>query len=287
MREFSIGEAWSNTVDFLRNHLQILLIVVGGGAVAGAVVQYLLLGGNQTAQLQAMMQAMASGNMQDMARINASNPAGAMAGLVGILAVLITTTTEFAGLRLILAPNEEEVGPALGYGLMATLLYLLAAFAVGLVAAIIIIVPIAAFGLGAGFASGNGGTGLAIFVLLLVMVLFPLILWLAARLSVFRAAMAQARSVNPLYGVAQSWQLTRGHALMILVYLFVVGVVMLVAMMIIGGIIAVIGSIGGGFFSMLLMSLLVAVPSAVFNTALAAGLYRTLAPDTHKADVFL
>ena len=92
--------------------------------------------------------------------------------------------------------------------------------------------------------------------------------------------------MNPLYGLAKSWELTRGNSLMIIAFLLVVGIALFTASALIAGIAAALGGlVGGGVGAQLLAAVLAGIPTAMAGVALTAGIYRTIQP-FDPADVF-
>ena len=284
MAQFDIGNAWSEAMAFLRDNFQLLLVLVGGGAVFAGVAQYLGAGGiDQTAQMAALQSAVSSGDWAKIAQAGAASPMGIGGGLMVILAAVVQGALQFAALRLGLTPGDDVTGSAIVYGLVATLATFLFYFAAALIAAIAIIVPLVALGIGGG-ASGMGG-GVVALLAVLALVFFIAVIWVVVRLSVIQPAMAAARSANPLYGIAESWRLTSGNALMIFVYSLLLGVAALVITLVGGLVLGGIGGLMGATAAMILTTIFLSAPLAVVGTAISAGIYRTLAPDT-RGDIF-
>ena len=293
---FSIGEAWSQALAFLKTHMQMLLIVAGGGAVLAAILQYLGTGGEQLAQSQGMMGALARGDFAKFRELtaagNAANSAlGGAYFLTVIGAAIVTSGTEMAAFRLGLLGEEEGVGQSIGYGIIATILSFLVFMLVGIVAVLVIAIPLGLLGAGAAFATAGagGGTGglasVGIIMLLLILILIPLSLWISARLSVWRPAMAAARSVNPFFGIAQSWRLTRGSAWPIVGYLLLLIIAAIVIGVLAAGIVGVIGGLAGAFGALVLTTILITVPFTLLQISVTAGIYNTLVP-VDSGDIF-
>lgn len=286
MTNFSIGEAWSQAMAFLTENLQMLALVVGGGALLAAVIQYLVVGGDQMAQIAAMQSAISSGDFSQLATANAGAAGfGAGAGLVAIIASIVQSGAEFAGTRIGLTRGQEDIGSAISYGLVAALLTLLLFIGVGIVAVLVIAIPVGLLGVGAGMAGAGSGGGMVAVVALLSLVLLVVFIWIMVRLSVMQPAMAAARSTNPIYGITESWRLTRGNALMIFVYLLLLGIAAIVIFFIAMAIVGALAGLLGGFVGMLLSTIVVGVPLAIVGLAVGVGIYKTLAPDT-AGDVF-
>lgn len=286
MNNFSIGEAWSQAMAFLTENLQMLAVIVGGGALIAAVIQYLVVGGDQMAQFAAMQSALSSGDFSQLAAANAGAAGfGAGAGLVAIIASVVQSGAEFAGTRIGLTRGQEDIGSAISYGLVAALLTLLLFFGIGIVAVLVIAIPAVLLGVGAGLAGAAPGGGTVAVILLFSLALFVVIIWVAVRLSVMQPAMAAARSTNPIYGITESWRLTRGNGLMIFLYLLLLGIAAIVIFFVAAAIVGVIGGLAGPFFAMLLSTVLVGIPLTIVSLAVGVGIYKALAPDI-SGDVF-
>lgn len=289
MNRFDIGEAWSLGIAFLRDNAQMLAIVVGGGVLIAALLQYFAAGGiDQAAQFAAFQSAIQSGDMQQLANLGGAGALGAAGGLMLLVGGIVQSAAEFAGLRIGFSRGAEDVGSALSYGVVAAILSILFFIALAIVAAIVMVVPILLLGGAALFASGGDGAGAAGsfgLVALLVFVFLAVFIWIAVRLSVMQPAMAAARSTNPLFGVSESWRLTRGNALMIFVYFVLLGIATIVLTVVAGAIVGAIGGLFGGFIATLLTTLVVSLPITILWLSIQAGIYRNLAVDS-SADVF-
>ncbi len=288
MNKFDIGEAWSLALAFLREHLQMLVVVVGGGALVAALLQYFAVGGDQAAQMAAFQEAFRSGDLGQIANAGGAGAMGAAGFLFLLVGGVIQSAAEFAGLRIGFSRGQEDVGSALSYGLVAAILSILFYILLGIAAVIILVVPIMLLGGAALFASGGDAAGAAgsfgLIALLLVVAMLVFI-WIAVRLSVMQPAMAAARSTNPLFGLSESWRLTRGNAFMIFVYFVLLIIAAIVIFLVAGAIVGMIGGLFGPFVSMLLTTILVGIPLTILGLAVTAGIYRSLASDI-PTDVF-
>lgn len=280
MTKFTIGEAWSQGLAFLNAHFQIILILIGGSTLIGALVQIGLFGFNEQLFTQQMQAAAKDGSLQQFFSSVGPGLAGA-----GIVSAILQSAAQFATFRVGLAKSEEGVGPALSYGIVAAIIYLLFSIVLAVGIILVLAIPFAVLG-GAGLFSGaapSAGTLGVFFILILALI--PLVLWIGARLSVVVPAMAEARSTNPLFGLAESWRLTRGNAGGIILYFIVLGVALIVVSAIIGGIGGAIGALIGGAGGQMLSAVLVGVPTAIIGVGITAGIYRTLAP-YEPGDIF-
>lgn len=284
MSNFTIGEAWSQAVAFIKANLQTLVITLGIGVVVAALVQYFLVGGDQMAQMAQLQQALRTGSLTPLATGSAAATSGVTLMLAGLVAGIITSATEFAAMRQGLAPGADDTRSLVSFGLVSAVLTLLLFFVVGVVAAVIIAIPIGLV-IGGMAAAGGGAGGVGVVGIFLGLMAIVVGLYLSARLSVFRAAMAANRSTSPVFGVKQSWGLTRNCAWSIVGYLLLLVIAGLVVMMLVGGLVGVIGMALGQLAAAILSALFVSLPVAILGTGIVAGIYRTLAPNT-DASVF-
>lgn len=293
MAGLSLNDAWNEAVAFARGNMQMVAIWAAVGVVVPTVAQLLIVGG--TAEQQAMLTQMMSG----------SDPTAMMAALGGGLALLtifsqlVTTASYFGAWRMGLAQTDVPAAQAGAYALGAAVTSLILLALIFFFALLVLFIPLGLIGgLGAmrGGNVGAGGMLAAVGVAVIAMLLiFPLMLWLAARLSVMGPAMASAGSINPLYGVTQSWQLTKASQWTILGYFVLLVIALIVVSMVIGIVVAAGMMIGGAFgpgeagvgttlFATLVGAAL-GIPLAMAYIAIPAGLFRALSPD-NKVDIF-
>lgn len=273
MTGFTIGEAWSQAMDFLNRNLQMLIILVGGAVVASAIVQLLLIGGDYEAMMAQINQAAASGNFAALEDI-----AGGGIVAAGLLGLVVQTATQQAALRLGLG-HPDSMADALLYGLKSAVTILLLVFALGIVVGLAVVAVGFVFAGGAAAAgSGAGSVGL---VILLFLALALLMLWLYVRTSLMGVTMADAGSINPVYGIVQSWRLTAPHQWSILVFV----VVLFVAALVIGLLFQSLFGLFGLTIGALLSAALVEAPLNIVALAVFAGIYLALIP-TRGGEVF-
>ncbi len=294
MMAFSLNEAWNEGVAFVRNNLRMVVIWAAIGALIPAIMSFAIMGG--IAQQQAMMQ-------QIMAGGDPSAMLAAMGGgvfLVSMISQVITTASYFGAWRMGLARDVVAAPQAGIYAFGASLLSLLFFLITGILLVLVLAIPLGLLGVLGAAAGGESGGPAGILAavgigLLLFLLLVPLILWLSARLSVYGPAMAAAGSINPLYGVAQSWRLTKPAQWSILGYIVLLIIAIIVVSMVIGlisgvGMLATGGLQSGGLGTGTLIfttivGMVVAVPMAVAYIGIPAGIYRALRPDP-VSDVF-
>ncbi len=274
MGSFTIGEAWSRAIDFINRNLQMLVILVGGAVAAFGIVQLILIGGNPDAFAQQIAAAIQTGNIEALSQA----AGGAGLGLVGFFALLVQSATQFAACRIGLG-HGDSIGEALTYGFKAAILFLLLMLAIGIgIGGILAVLLIT---MGAGLFAAGAGVGSIGIIALIGLLLVIVMLWLFARLSVVTPVMADAGSVNPLFGISQSWRLTGPNQWSIVGYLLLLVIALLVISTVVGGLVGLFGGFVGGIATLLLVD----VPVAIVSLAVVVGIYLALNP-RNAGDVF-
>lgn len=275
MNRISISQAWAYATSFFSDqHSNHAIALIGVGIVVPTLLQ-ILMGGGAAALDPATL---ASG-------ADALAALGASVFLLGLIAFVIQTGSYFASWRMGLAPGQESIGTALGYGLVAALPVLLVFIGFILVFGIV-------FGVLFGGAmipllmGGGGSVDGAAGSLGMMLLAFPLIivftLWLSARFCVMGPIMAAGRSFNPIPALAGSWRMTAASQWKLMGYfflLFIVAMVLMMVLSIVFGISMLAGAAepGGGSIAMLtIMSALIGIPIAYLYVGIPAGIYKAL-----------
>ncbi len=279
MRDFDIGSAVSSAVAFVGEHLRLILMLLGGALLVGQILVYVMVGTSPEAIAQQIASAGTSGDASQLFRLGG----GLLAA--SVVAALLQATAQFAIYRIALS-DEQDLGSAIGYGTNAAILYLLFTFAVAVVATLILFILV--FGLmSMGVLSSGGGASASTILLALALMLtfIPLLIWLLARLFVAGPAMADARSINPIYGLTQSWKLTQRHQWPMVGYVLLY----IVAALILQGVLSLFGALLtlalGDVVGAILAGIIVAVPVGIVGLAVAYGAYDRLRPDD-AGDIF-
>lgn len=288
MNRISISQAWSHATSFfngqMANHA---IILIGVGIVIPFILQFALMGG-------------AAANMFDPAAL-ASGGAGALAAMSGTVMVLalvnyiLQNGSYFASWRLGLSGGQEGVGPALAYGMVAALPFLLLSIViviiVGLAAFLIFGSALAPMMMGGAQPSESQAMGAVGLVLLALPIFLLLILWLAARFCCMGPVMADRGTYNILTGLGESWRLTAASQWKIMGYFILIFIVLLVIFFIVGMVAGVSMLASGGapsgesVIGVVIAALLLGVPMAYLQVAVPAGIYRALGQG-NVADVF-
>lgn len=284
MHRYTLGGAFTEAIAFIQNNLANVLILLGGAIAIGQVVQALLIGGPLNNMSEQLAEQIRSGN------VSAATFAGGL-GLAMLVAALLQSVAQFAVLRQGLS-DEKDVGTTIAYGVVATILNILFGIAVAIVLILIIVAMAAVLGVGAAFGGGSEPSGAGIMaiagtVLLALLVIVPLSLWLGARLWVAAPAMAAARSINPLYGIAASWRMTSGSVQWSVLGTFLLYILVVLAMsMVLGLVGGILGLIGGEMVGGMLGGIIAGVPVGIFSVAMPAGVFTALSPVDSRYDIF-
>lgn len=281
MNSFSIGEAWSQAVAILQRNLTLLLTLVGGSVLVASLIQVVVFGINPELMGQQLVTSMEGANPQQV--LETLLPA-----LLGgtFIATIIQSAGQFAAFRSILS-GESEMGGLLAYGLTAAVVSLLFWIVVGITGAVAIGLLLVAFGAGA-IANGDAAAGMAAIsiIIIVIFLLLPVMLWLATRLWVMAPAMANERSVNPLYGLVQSWRLSSGsNQWPMMGYLLLLVIAAVVIFGIVGSVVGVFSTLLGGTVGAIVSALLTGIPAGVLGVAINSGVFRALVP-TDSGQIF-
>ena len=281
MQRFSVGNAFSEAMAFVKENLTNLLLLLGTAIVIGQVAQAVLLGGSTDQLSENLVRSFQSGDISG----GTAMIGGAVFAM--FIAALLQSAAQFAVLRQGLS-EEKDIAATMIYGLVATIVNLLFWMVVGAVIGGIIFALVAVTGVGAGLASGEPNIGAIAGVLgILLLVVFPLAIWLGARLWVASAGMAQARSVNPIYGLTEAWRLTSGSVQWpVLGTLLLFILVIFAVSMVLGIVSALLMLIAGPMVGAIIAGVVAGVPTGIISLGMTAGVYRALVPQDTRYDIF-
>lgn len=282
MNRISISQAWAYATSFFSDqHSNHAIALIGVGIAVPTVLQ-LLLGG------PAMDPAMFTSGAASMAAL------GGTVFLLGVIGFIVQMGSYFASWRMGLAPGQDSVGSALGYGLVAALPVLLVTIGfiivVGLVIGVLFggaMLPM----LMGGDPTAAGAAGSVGMVFLALPLFFAFFLWLTARLCVMAPIMAAGRSYNPLPALAESWRMTAASQWKLMGYFVLLFIVAMILMMVLGLVFGVSALASGGepgAGSMMLITIvgaLVGIPIAYLYVGIPAGIYKALGGGD-RADIF-
>ena len=282
MNRISISQAWAYATSFFGDqHSNHAIALIGVGIAIPTILQ-VALGG------PAMDPAMFTSGATSMAAL------GGTVFLLGLIGFIVQMGSYFASWRMGLAPGQESVGSALGYGLVAALPVLLVTIGfivvVGLVFGVLFggaMLPM----LMGGDPTAAGAAGSVGMIFLALPVFFAFFLWLSARLCVMGPIMAAGRSYNPLPALAESWRMTAASQWKLMGYFVLLFIVALILIMVLGLVFGVSalasgGDPGAGSMAVItIMSALVGIPIAYLYVGIPAGIYKALGGGD-RADIF-
>jgi hypothetical protein len=283
MNRISISQAWAYATSFFSDqHSNHAIALIGVGIGVPTVLQVLLGGG------VAMDPAALASGATSMAAL------GGMVFLLGLIGFVLQMGSYFASWRMGLAPGQDAVGSALGYGLVAALPVLLVTIGFVLVFGVVLGVL---FGgamlpmLMGGNMSEAGAVGSVGMAFLAFPVFFAFGLWLTARFCVMGPIMAAGRSFNPLPALAESWRMTAASQWKLMGYFFLLVIVAIILGMVLALVFGVSalasgGEPGAGSMAVItIMSALVGIPIAYLYVGIPAGIYKALGGGD-RADIF-
>ena len=261
MKEFGAVDAWALGLRFFSGRAAVHLAILAGiGVLAPYALQFLVLGQAAGLLNPAAMSEAAS---------NSSTATGIAAVGAGLVGYVLQAGSYFASWRLGFG-RDETPGGALGFGMLAALLVLVAiilavgvlgyglgqvtpllGIAVGGIAMMLIVAVlwttvaalmaaaiILVFGVTmiVGFATGNFGFAATLvggsgFVVVLLIILAGIMLWRAARFSCTTALLAERRSFDLFAAMAESWRLTWEDEWRITRYLALLGFALAIALL--------------------------------------------------------
>lgn len=286
MTKININDAWAYATSFFSDqHANHAIILIGVGIV-GPLLLNILLGG-----------AAGGAAMDPAALATGAASMAAFSGtviLLGFISFAVQTGSYFASWRMGLAPGEESIGSAIGYGVVAALPVLLVSLAFVLVLGIVLgvvfgasIVPLIMSG-GTPTNAQAAGAGISMLVGLPFFLVF--VLWLAARFCCMGPVMADQRTYNPITGLTGSWRMTGASQWKLMGYFVLIFIVFLIISAIVGmvaGVSMMAGAQpgGAGFGLTMILGSVIGIPLAYFYVAVPAGIYRALGGGA-AADVF-
>lgn len=223
MKKFSMGKAWSTQLSLMTTH--------GLRVCAVHLIGFMLIGGLVFFIANALPSGIANISPEDESTLIRSVVANS--GLIILLITLVIILyfgTRVASWRLILSRDQETIGSAIRYGLVASFSVLFLAFILSI--AFIFILPItdailATIIQGPHVSVLEGSTpqnvGIAAISIASIFILSMLIslLFLYARFATTVPIMAAARSYNPFTAMNNSWRITKNNSIMLMLYFFI------------------------------------------------------------------
>ena len=325
MKQFSLGNAWSNGVASVsRDAMNHAIILIGIGIVLPMVIQFALLGSTmQTLNPAAFAQgAMTGAGLAAFAGtilvaslvsyilqigsyfgswrlgFGAGETLGGAIVYGLVTALVIIVGFALFGVLIVLLAQLGAVGAILIFVAMLPLLAVMAALYTAIIAAVgvgMLFFLLLALAFGSAFgamdpAFAMGGSAIGV---LIVMALVALWFWTAVRFSCTGPIMADRKTFNLLQAMGESWRLTAGNQGRIASYLALVGLVLCVLFVIMAAVAgaSMMGSMQGGAMPQpgigtAILGLIISIPLAYLVVLVPAGIYRELGEPAAAAQVF-
>ncbi len=251
--------------------INIVYTMVGGGVIGGSMFA---------------LGAAAAGGLGDSEMLMGGLGIGGVLMLIvfyiGSIVIIFAQQCAMAALATPL--RRTPFGEAIGIGLKAGVTFI----AITILLGIAYLVFALAYMLVAVVLSLLGSLGAILSVLLLI----PVLLYFAVRLSVIVPVVAVDGTLNPIKAISRTWSMTSGNALPILaVYAVIIGIALILLglpfFMMFGSLfaaeagagdaaaVAAVGSMIGGFFLLVPMFLIYSIIAIVINTCLHAQMTDT------------
>lgn len=262
---FDMGTTWSRAMDLVRDNFQLLAVIAGIFLLLPTLAAYMLI-----PDIQTMMDPTADPDVV----------AAQMQEIIGplILVGLVAMVFQFAGYAAMVALMGETrptVGEALKTGFKATpsLFGVLVVFMITYVlAAIVVAIPI---GVIANLA------GLPALSILAVLLVFAVVVYLLARMSMSMPVLVLEDTLNPLRAVARSFALTGPKQWAILLFWGVLFFAYMVVALLLTGVFGVIAAMAGsGAIATLILGLAngaIGMIVGMVVSGLAVAMYGQLA----------
>ena len=255
--------------------INIVYTMVGGGVIGGSMFA---------------LGAAAAGGLSDSEMLMGGlGIGGALMLIVFYIGSIVIIFAQQCAMAALATPlRRTPFGEAIGIGLKAGVTFI----AIAILLAIAYLVFGIAYMLVAVVLSLLGSVGAILSVLLLI----PVLLYFAVRLSVIVPVVAVDGTFNPIKAISRTWSMTSGNALPILaVYAVIIGIALILLglpfFLMFGSLfaaeagagdaaaVAAIGSMIGGFFLLVPMFLIYSVVAIVINTCLHAQMTDTQADE--------
>ena len=282
MKQFSMGNAFSETKAFVMQSPLLYVGLILLAQILAMVIVFLPIGG------MAGFQSIAMAGSDPLAISQMMAGFGGLFIICMIAGAAITLAGNFAVWRHGLSNGSISAGEALIYGLKACFPALLF-FVVGYFAIILCAIFIGAIFGGIGSVIGNS-TFFGIVSVVFGIAALAGFIYLLARLSIMGPLMADQNKLNPFTAAGQSWRATNGNGWMIALFFvlcyIVFAVVYFVAAMLAGAIGGLSGSVALTFILMMALILPILIIGILLGVGLPAGVYRDLVGSVNKAEIF-
>lgn len=228
--KFDMGQAWSDAVALLSANRQVVLVVAGVFFFLPYLALMLLLT-DSAADLQAVQR---SGSADPQVALRALSAAYGNIWWALLLVAVLQGIGMLGLMALLTDRDRPTVGEALTIGAKFFLPYLGTQILMGIVAVLIVMVPIAVG------ATAGAAAGLLVGVLAVVAVIY---LWTKFSLTI--PVIAIERVMNPIAALGRSWSLTKGNSLRLFGFYALLVLAAVVLAIVLGIVVAVLTLLTG------------------------------------------
>ncbi len=280
MRDFNMGTAWSDGFAFLKDNIQLCLIMAAIGVIIPNILNLVLVGGGIQSILNPEVFASGATSIAEMSSI------------VGVIffsatfGIIIQYGSYFAAWRGGL-DNDVPLPQAILYGLIAGTTGIVAMILVGIIASLPLLLLFGGVMSSFSGGAGNPGVGSIGITVLMVIAWFVFIIWLCARLIISGPWMADNASYNPFTALVNAWRMSAPGQWAIFGYLILLTIVYVVFAGIIGGVtgLAPFSAMSGANpaaalnpFTIMstIIGIIVGIPLALVGMAIPMGIYLSM-----------
>jgi len=264
--KLDMGNAWSEATGMISANRELVAIIAGIFVFLPTIV------------LAVIAPEAATGP----AEVNPDDPMAAMQAFysqngIWLLVIAIINAIGSLALFALFADDRPTVGDAITTGLKTLLPYLAAQILLILGLSIVLGVPV-------GLATAVGGSAVGVAVGLVAFVAF---VYVMIKFSLLAPAMVIGHTLNPVRALRESWNVTKGNSLRLLLFYFLLGVAIVVVAMVFGLITGLfVAMLGTGSIAAMLggaLNGLVSAAWAIVIVAVLSATYRQLSgPSTQS-----
>ena len=260
---FDMNAAWQDATALLRSNKELLLVIAG---------LFFFLPGLAFALYMPDIQNDLAG-LEGEAAFQAVMDLYSRAGPWFVFSTLLQSVGVLTMLALLRSQQKPTVSGAMKIGVTALLPYLGAQILLGISVGFALAIPLMV----------GAASGIAALVVVLTLIAIGIFVYLMVKFSMVAPIMAIEGKFNPIAAIQQSWAMTKGNSLRILLFFVLVGIAIIVIAILVMMVATLISSLAGTSIIEGLFSALVgAVYTTVFTAVLAATFRQLSGPDTSE-----
>lgn len=245
--DFNMNRTWSQATTLLSGNFQLLAVIAGVFLLLPSIVLYIAMPDLFT--MAAMPQdpdRMSEAMMNMMGPLLSFGLIALLFQIVGYGAMIDLMGGQRPTVGEAIARGIKCLLPVIGAIVLFGLVYLLLAFLISLVSALLV-----------GLVTAVGGEGAGVLISFLVAVVLLLtMLYIATRFSLTLPVIVLERQFNPAKALLRSWRLTSGHSRAIFGFYVLLLVAYVVIAVVVMGLVSVVGAaLGGGTATALFMGI--------------------------------